>query len=100
MVSANIPTSTRKAVYRRDGYRCILCDSAQYIQIHHVVPRSEGGSDFPENLVTLCSRCHGQAHGIDVVPGIADPDTVEQACVEYLADMYTTDDNGAWYPFK
>ena len=39
MISANIPTSTRKAIYRRDGYRCALCDSTQYLQIHHIIPR-------------------------------------------------------------
>ena len=43
MISANIPTSTRKAIYRRDGYRCALCDSTQYLQIHHIIPRGKGG---------------------------------------------------------
>ena len=42
MISANIPTSTRKAIYRRDGYRCALCDSTQYLQIHHIIPRGKG----------------------------------------------------------
>ena len=63
MISANIPTSTRKAIYRRDGYRCALCDSTQYLQIHHIIPRGKGGNNEPDNLITLCSKCHGAAHG-------------------------------------
>lgn len=30
--------------------------------IHHKHYRSEGGSDNPENLVYLCSRCHVSLH--------------------------------------
>lgn len=96
-MNANIPTSTRRKVYARDGYRCALCDSTRYIQIHHVIPRGQGGSDFAENLITLCSVCHGQAHGINVYahPDF-DAEKVSQDCVEYVSDFYA----GDWYPFK
>lgn len=40
--AANIPTATRRAVYRRDGYRCALCDDVRGLQIHHAMPRSVG----------------------------------------------------------
>lgn len=94
---ANIPNSVRKMIYRRDGYRCALCDSTRYLQIHHVIPRGEGGSDYPENLITLCSVCHGQAHGVNVYghPDF-DPAHMEQECVEYVSDLYA----GDWYPYK
>ena len=96
-MNASIPNSVRRKVYARDGFRCALCDSTRYIQIHHVIPRGQGGSDFVENLITLCSVCHGQAHGINVY-GHPDFDArnVEQACVEYVSDLYA----GEWYPFK
>jgi hypothetical protein len=29
---------------------------------HHIVPRSAGGSDEPENLAVLCPTCHSIAH--------------------------------------
>lgn len=41
MLSAKVSNQTRKAVYARDGYRCALCDSTKYIQIHHLVKRSQ-----------------------------------------------------------
>lgn len=50
-------------VDERDHHRCVICGSP-YIQHHHVIFRSAGGSDTPENLVCLCSRCHSvYAHG-------------------------------------
>lgn len=97
MISANISNSKRKAVYRRDGYRCALCDYSQHLQLHHVVPRGEGGPDSEQNLITLCAECHALAHGFDL-RGLDDPPTQEdmtQACVEYLADYYAPD----WNPW-
>jgi 5-methylcytosine-specific restriction endonuclease McrA len=29
------------------------------IQFHHLVPRSAGGDDVADNIVPLCSDCHG-----------------------------------------
>ena len=52
LIGAGIPYPVRRGVYKRDGWRCALCDSTDGIQIHHVIPRGEGGSDFPENLIT------------------------------------------------
>lgn len=98
VISAGIPNTTRKEVYRRDGFRCALCDSTDGIQIHHVIPRGEGGSDFPENLITLCWRCHALAHGHKVLEAVdMTRDDIEQACVEYVADHYAEE---GWYPFK
>ena len=43
---------------------CQLCDSWQNIDPpHHIVFRSQGGSDIPENLISLCRGCHNNAHG-------------------------------------
>ena len=63
MISANVSNHTRKAVYARDHYRCALCDSEQGLQVHHVVSRGQGGTNFPQNLITLCWRCHAVIHG-------------------------------------
>lgn len=95
MISANI-NSTRKAIYRRDGYRCALCDSTQYLQIHHIIPRGKGGNNEPDNLITLCSKCHGAAHGCIPEGWTMTAEDVEQACVEYVSDMYA----GDWYPLE
>lgn len=97
MISASVPNATRRTVYRRDGWRCALCDDPRHLQIHHVIPRSEGGSDFPENLITLCSKCHALAHGTKLFETDLQQEDVEQACVEYVSDLYAEE---GWYPFK
>jgi 5-methylcytosine-specific restriction endonuclease McrA len=30
--------------------------------VHHIIPVSKGGSDHPDNLITLCRKCHKQIH--------------------------------------
>ena len=99
MLSAQISNETRKTVYRRDGYRCALCDDTRGLQVHHVVRRSQGGTDYPQNLITLCWKCHAAAHGT-VLPGYEDirPADMAQACVEYLADLYA-EEGVLWNPW-
>ena len=96
-----VPNNVRKAVYKRDGYRCALCDSTNGLQIHHVVKRSLGGSDHPHNLIALCWKCHAVAHGqrFDEYPEHINADWMEQACVEYVSDYYA-EQGEPWYPFK
>lgn len=89
MISAMVTKATRKRVYARDGWRCALCDSTDGIQIHHVEWRGRGGSDDMTNLITLCWRCHGEAHGSGPYNNAGfTMEDYEQACVEYLADYY------------
>ena len=97
MISASIDRETRKQVYRRDHFRCALCDSPKYIQVHHAIPRGRGGDvRSPHNLITLCGMCHALAHGLDTDECRLTPEDVEQGCVEYLADLYAPD----WWPWR
>lgn len=88
MFSANIPNDIRKGIYRRDGYACALCGDNRHLQIHHVMPRSAGGGNTPMNLICLCRYCHANAHGLHLTELYIEPEEVEQACVEYVSDMY------------
>lgn len=95
MISAKIPNSKRKEVYQRDGYRCALCDRSDGLQIHHCIPKGQGGSDRIDNLITLCPYCHSLAHGVrtDFPAAYMNQLDVIQACVEYLADFYAPEWN-------
>jgi 5-methylcytosine-specific restriction endonuclease McrA len=44
---------TRRALMRRDNYRCAYCQSRAET-IDHVVPRSRGGEHIWENVVASC----------------------------------------------
>jgi 5-methylcytosine-specific restriction endonuclease McrA len=51
----------RRLVFRRARWRCQACGRGGALEVHHVVKRSQGGSDFDlDRLVALCPRCHAQ----------------------------------------
>ena len=61
----------RKRILHRDGYICQECgrflsDSPtgeeNTATVHHIKPRAEGGSDSPDNLISLCYKCHDEKH--------------------------------------
>jgi hypothetical protein len=70
---ADRSTPQRRALYR-DGHRCQVpgCSRAA-VHAHHVLYRSRGGSDAPENLVSLCAahHLHGVHRGWVRVTGVA-----------------------------
>lgn len=49
---------SKMGVYRRDGHKCQYCGSTRSLTIDHVMPKSRGGEDTWENLVTCCSPCN------------------------------------------
>ena len=53
---ATVPL-TRKAVFARDGGRCVYCGAAA-TSLDHVVPKSRGGSHSWDNVVSACARCN------------------------------------------
>lgn len=53
-------TLTRKNVMRRDRHRCQYCGDRETLTIDHVLPRSRGGRDTWENLVTACIPCNNR----------------------------------------
>jgi hypothetical protein len=59
-----IPPSVRRFVSRRDHGRCRVdgCRSAKHLEIHHVVPRAEGGTHDPSLLALMCDAHHTQVH--------------------------------------
>jgi HNH endonuclease len=59
-----IPPALRRAVLRRDRYRCQAqdCRHVQHLEVHHRVPASHGGRTEIGNLITLCRRCHRLLH--------------------------------------
>ena len=54
----------RREVLARDRHRCRApsCRRTRFLEVHHIVSRQRGGSNRPENLVTLCGACHRLWH--------------------------------------
>ena len=48
-------------VLNRDNYKCQSgqkCKHSDILHVHHIKFRSQGGTNSPDNLITLCSNCH------------------------------------------
>lgn len=43
---------------------CVFCGTKDGVEQHHVTPRSEGGSDDPTNILSVCGTHHGLLHNI------------------------------------
>ena len=51
----------RRVVIRRARWRCQACGHGGALEVHHVVKRAQGGSDFDlDRLVALCPPCHAR----------------------------------------
>ena len=51
--------AVRRAVFERDGWRCVQCGKAGRLEVDHVVPLKRGGDPWAlNNLQTLCRACH------------------------------------------
>lgn len=55
--------------------RCAFCgnEAREVLELHHIVPRSAGGTDSPGNLIPLCANCHRKVHAHGLVPGQLPP---------------------------
>ena len=52
-------------VLYRDGYKCQSgrkCTHSKKLHVHHVIFRSQKGTDSPSNLKVLCETCHNALH--------------------------------------
>lgn len=63
--ASRVPTrAQRRQILRRDGYCCAVpgCPNTLWLEVHHIVFYADGGLTKPDNLLTLCSRCHKHVH--------------------------------------
>lgn len=57
--------NTKAMVLNRDDYTCQHCKGKRKdskLEVHHIIFRSQGGSDEESNLITLCHTCHKALH--------------------------------------
>ena len=57
--------NTKAMVLNRDNYTCQYCKGKHKdskLEVHHILYRSNGGSNEESNLITLCHTCHQDVH--------------------------------------
>ena len=68
----HIPDDVYDKVLERDKYKCRRCDwtlkdrnpagRRQFLEVHHIAYHHKGGTNDPDNLVTLCNVDHDEVH--------------------------------------
>lgn len=63
--------NTKAMVLNRDNYTCQYCRGKHKdskLEVHHIIFKSNGGSDEEGNLITLCHTCHKDLHSGKITP--------------------------------
>lgn len=60
-----VPIPIVKALYARSSGRCEICSAGAPLHMHHLKPRSRGGTHDFAGLQLRCHDCHNLAHEAD-----------------------------------
>ena len=66
--------NTKAMVLNRDNYTCQCCRGKHKdskLEVHHIIYRSQGGSNKADNLITLCHTCHKALHNGKINPKLS-----------------------------
>lgn len=54
-----IPSEVKKEVWKRDGGKCVICESTKNLHFDHDLPFSKGGTSLTlKNIRLLCAKCN------------------------------------------
>ena len=51
------PEKVKLEAKQRANFCCLICKKP-FVEVHHIRPQSEGGSDTIDNAAPLCGSCH------------------------------------------
>ena len=60
--SNDLSSEDKLEIIKLDNFRCRFCGTEYGLHVHHIKYRSEGGSNDPSNLITLCHHHHDTIH--------------------------------------
>ncbi len=60
---SSLPENAKNKLMNAVWYRCENpgCNYTQFLDVHHILSEVEGGTNRPDNLIVLCSKCHTAA---------------------------------------
>ncbi|MBP6828675.1 MAG: HNH endonuclease [Saprospiraceae bacterium] len=82
MAKFNPSAQLRRTLAERANGRCEYCQSPesfspQAFSVEHIIPKSKGGNDEPDNLAFSCQGCNGfkynKIEALDPVTGLTTP---------------------------
>ena len=61
MKRTGVSITIRREIFHRDNHRCMKCGRSKQLEVHHILPVYQKGLNHPDNLITLCRKCHEEA---------------------------------------
>ena len=59
----DLSVRTISKILKRAKIKCVMCSwDKTSLDIHHIIPKCDGGSDDDNNLICVCPNCHRLAH--------------------------------------
>jgi 5-methylcytosine-specific restriction endonuclease McrA len=59
-MTRHIPGEVKRAVWARDGGRCVECRDDRYLEFDHIIPHSQGGANTFGSVQLLCRKCNNE----------------------------------------
>lgn len=65
---------------------CKICgfDDKDCLHRHHIIPKSQGGSDDESNIIVLCANCHAKVHRL-ILKGVNPQIALEKVAGKRIA---------------
>lgn len=85
-------------IFKRDHFTCQVCKQQKpvaQLHCHHVIYRSKGGTNQPENLLTVCTSCHTPANHL---PGGALHKLMTEASQPFFKGGFFMSALNSWLP--
>lgn len=83
MKRESISKRLRFTVFKRDGFRCSYCGAhpseTVFLEVDHINPVAEGGSNDIDNLITSCQDCN---RGKGAIPLSVIPQSIKEKSAE------------------
>lgn len=57
-----VSKATRRKLETCWDNKCAICGGNDFLEVHHLLPKSKGGTDDFDNLILLCACCHSAIH--------------------------------------
>lgn len=59
----DLSTRTIGKIVKRGNIKCMMCNwDKTSLDIHHIIPKKNNGTNEDDNLICLCPNCHRMAH--------------------------------------
>ena len=90
----------RAFILYRDNYTCQICKKKEGIfDIHHIIQRKKGGSNRPDNLVCVHTKCHQDFHKGKIKHNFTKPKCFKQIPIMNNIRKYVVDKLGCDYTY-